>query len=713
MRWTLVVACCVAFACGRGPAIQDGSGGGSGERLTGSGGGGASATGGGAPGCAGCRSYHPGTDGFVVHEWGTLTSVMTSTGQLVQGLHHEEEDLPGFVADRIAAAKVTPGAVQKMETPVTYFYSPTARDVQVKVAFPEGLFTQWFPYVQRFEPFLYGSPAAPDDPWTMANVSMPAECASRFTAQKGGVLDWGTVKVLAPEAQPSLASPIGAGTWGFSREVASNTLEVAPPQGGLAQHERFLFYRGLGNFSLPMTVAEAKGTPVLQSAPTAQTLRGIITMKVTATGGSFAVHKDLPPGETEVFQFDGEVLPMDRFVAELSTQLETLLVADGLYTDEAKAMVHTWQRSYFRTPGQRVLYLLPAAQIDATIPLTITPAPATVKRTMVIRVEALSSAEEQQVAAWAKELATAPSTARAKILGLGRFAEPKLRAALPSLGGADAANAQGADRRAGGAAPLGTARRGLTGAAAGSPWASGLPVVFQDHALAGAQAEEHREQLLDALAVLFRGRLELQAHQVAAVVERAHPLHLALHRHQTAVVVDAELHLELRAQLHRARALHRQPPLGQVDQPRAERVGAAARHLDARLYPPVRAAAVAAALGERLEQRQQRLLDPGRRWLEAQAEEHLVALRLGAHHLRRQAQAELALRAFQHHRHRLPHGERPRGRQHPGAGAREVADLRAHQVGVGRHRALERGLDAREATPFLLTGTHRGSPDAG
>ena len=32
-------------------------------------------------------------DGFVVHEWGTLTSVIGSDGSLLPGLHHEEEDL--------------------------------------------------------------------------------------------------------------------------------------------------------------------------------------------------------------------------------------------------------------------------------------------------------------------------------------------------------------------------------------------------------------------------------------------------------------------------------------------------------------------------------------------------------------------------------------------------------------------------------------------
>src|SRR6185369_9355447 len=100
-------------------------------------------------------AYDPGRDGFVVHEWGTLTSVMASDGTLLPGLHHEEEDLPGFVTDRIAAAEanrkneafVTDATLQKMETPVTYFYSPRARTLSASVGFPAGMLTQWYPNV--------------------------------------------------------------------------------------------------------------------------------------------------------------------------------------------------------------------------------------------------------------------------------------------------------------------------------------------------------------------------------------------------------------------------------------------------------------------------------------------------------------------------------------------------------------------------------------
>src|SRR4051794_16088827 len=52
---------------------------------------------------------YPGS-GFIVHEWGTDTIVVGSDGSLQRGLHHEEEDLPGFVYDRTKATML-PGSV--------------------------------------------------------------------------------------------------------------------------------------------------------------------------------------------------------------------------------------------------------------------------------------------------------------------------------------------------------------------------------------------------------------------------------------------------------------------------------------------------------------------------------------------------------------------------------------------------------------------------
>src|SRR2546421_3458348 len=81
---------------------------------------------------------------IVVHEWGTFTSMLGSTGQSLEGLHHEEEALPSFVHARSSdtvgmkgLAMPPTGVTQKLETPVLYFYTQTAQAAQGHVDFPE------------------------------------------------------------------------------------------------------------------------------------------------------------------------------------------------------------------------------------------------------------------------------------------------------------------------------------------------------------------------------------------------------------------------------------------------------------------------------------------------------------------------------------------------------------------------------------------------
>src|SRR5262245_19122556 len=64
---------------------------------------------------------------YVVHEWGTFTSMLGTNGIALDGLHHEEEHLPRFVHDllKVDAFATTEGTkmpasrvTQKLETPV-------------------------------------------------------------------------------------------------------------------------------------------------------------------------------------------------------------------------------------------------------------------------------------------------------------------------------------------------------------------------------------------------------------------------------------------------------------------------------------------------------------------------------------------------------------------------------------------------------------------
>src|ERR1700733_13488976 len=87
---------------------------------------------------------------LTVHEWGTFTSVAGADGSAVDwDALGGKDDLPGFVNDfgyRCFKWRLT-GTV-RMETPVLYFYSSRELDAHVKVAFPQGLITEWYPQAQ-------------------------------------------------------------------------------------------------------------------------------------------------------------------------------------------------------------------------------------------------------------------------------------------------------------------------------------------------------------------------------------------------------------------------------------------------------------------------------------------------------------------------------------------------------------------------------------
>jgi len=73
----------------------------------------------------------------------------------------------------------------------------------------------------------------------------------------------------------------------------------------------------------------------------------------------------------------------------LRTELAGALTGEGLFADEARAMLETWRLSYFESEGLRVFFVLPPAWTDSHLPLSIS-APASITRVMLGRVEIVS-----------------------------------------------------------------------------------------------------------------------------------------------------------------------------------------------------------------------------------------------------------------------------------------------------------------------------------
>src|SRR5436853_1529870 len=93
-------------------------------------------------------------EAFVAHEWGTFTSVQGGDGVLLDWRPLESSRLPKFVYDwknpglnrrhggQMPFQKQVVLTLQRMETPVIYFYAEDKQSVDVTVDFPQGQITE-------------------------------------------------------------------------------------------------------------------------------------------------------------------------------------------------------------------------------------------------------------------------------------------------------------------------------------------------------------------------------------------------------------------------------------------------------------------------------------------------------------------------------------------------------------------------------------------
>jgi hypothetical protein len=158
------------------------------------------------------------------------------------------------------------------------------------------------------------------------------------------------------------------------------------------QAEKFLFYRGVAAFDVPITtIALAEGGVRIHNLG-ADPIPNVVLFENYGGKIGFRVSGALR-GDVTL-----EDPPLTSSFASLRPELEQMLVTAGLYPKEAKAMVETWRDSWFEE-GTRVFYVLPTSAVNTILPLSVTPAPAQVARVFVGRMEVLNAQTEQAVTA--------------------------------------------------------------------------------------------------------------------------------------------------------------------------------------------------------------------------------------------------------------------------------------------------------------------------
>ncbi len=367
-----------------------------------------------------CISALPVSDApkLTIHEWGTFTSLQDEAGRAVSGINADVEPIPTFVHTLPISAEIDNSKgfpihvshrdiTMRLETPVIYFHlrdDVRALTIDVRESFRGGWLTQFYPDAAA---------VAPDS----------ESKNSHITPSTLGTLTWKNLKIGGTHSVVETKSPI----WLAPRDVQA--ADVVNEKG---EAERFLFDRGVGNIPAPVSITRNGSSLEIRSQVDPSifgweklAIRQMWLLDVRPDGRiafrSIGMSGLLVDSSTVIAKIAADFREQE-YSPDLKPLLESLhagLVQAGLNSDEASALLNTWQAAYFKSQGQRVLFLAPRPWTDHYLPLDVS-VPCDRTRVMVARIELVTP----QYRDMAKRWTTKQDTAALEGLNHWRFGTP-------------------------------------------------------------------------------------------------------------------------------------------------------------------------------------------------------------------------------------------------------------------------------------------------
>lgn len=346
---------------------------------------------------------------LIAHEWGTFTVLQDERGRALSGVNINEEALPRFV-HRLSGGlvpdshrytpvlgsgqyaryaskgipRIYPAVAMRMETPIIYFYPPKGRTapltLDVEVKFRRGWISEWYP------------DAAVDAPGFLVKKDRPSVVGT-ITPKTVGSIRWEnlTVTPLSSVGGSVRLPETDEHVWLAPRKVGS---AIVTTRNG--QSEKYLFYRGVADLPSPVRVVRSKdgsSLDVTSRFPKNAAVRigAAYLVDIREDGLRFRElgAMDIPTGSTgrTILSTPASFTPKDgRGLGPLWDSMRSALIEDGLYGDEAEALLNTWKLSYFTSKGLRLFFTLPREWTDRVLPLTLSEK-ASVDRVMIGRIE--------------------------------------------------------------------------------------------------------------------------------------------------------------------------------------------------------------------------------------------------------------------------------------------------------------------------------------
>ncbi len=340
----------------------------------------------------------------VIHEWGTFTVLQDEAGNTLQGVNINEESLPRFTHRLYPAlikesgsrmpnlgrrSKGLPSsfsaATMRMETPIIYIYPPNGEptNIDVRVRFQGGWISEWFPNAEVDSP----------------GFDHTRRDLGQLNRKSQGSIAWNDLTINSDKAIPETKQHV----WLAPRAVQTPTLHTA-----LGEAENYLFYRGVANIEAPLRVEQTKdeqGYAILRNQSVGDweeslEFKRMWLVDIVESGAAAYRNIDLTVQRegsqalsTTQSKFDSEEYSTAR-LSDLKAEMKSQLIADGLFEDEADAMLRTWELSYFKSPGTRLFFTLPRAWTDRILPLEVS-REANIERVMIGRIELVTERQRK------------------------------------------------------------------------------------------------------------------------------------------------------------------------------------------------------------------------------------------------------------------------------------------------------------------------------